>query len=271
MVVRPMRDGFVFEDVGFCYPGANSWALRHITFAIAPGERIALVGENGAGKTTLTKLFARLYDPTEGRVLLEGRDLREYDLASLRDTLGITFQDFVRFDMRFEENVGVGKITGLRQYLDSNSLDWPARDFVPDQIVQATERALAGDIVQRLPDRYRQMLGRRFDRGIDLSGGEWQRVALARAYIRDAELLILDEPTAALDARAEFEVFTQFNALMSGRMVVLISHRFSTIRMADRILVLERGRIVDSGTHEELAERAGLYGELFAMQSAGYR
>jgi ATP-binding cassette, subfamily B, bacterial len=252
----PIRQGFVFEGVGFRYPRAESWAVRNLNFTLAPGERIALVGENGAGKTTLVKLLARLYDPDEGRILLDGTDLREYDVDSLRRNVGVIFQDFVRYDFALKENIAVGNIARIE--------DDPA-------IKAAAERSLADSVAQRLAGQYDQMLGKRFEGGVDLSGGEWQKVALARAYMRDAQLLILDEPTAALDARAEYEVFLRFSELTKGRMAVLISHRFSTVRMADRILVLSGGSIVEQGTHEELVAGEGLYAELFAMQAAGYR
>ncbi|HEX6052391.1 MAG TPA: ABC transporter ATP-binding protein [Gemmatimonadaceae bacterium] len=265
-VPKPIQRGFVFQNVGFRYPGSEQWAVRNVSFALRPGERIAFVGENGAGKTTLTKLLARLYDPTEGRILLDGIDLRDYDLASLRREIGVIFQDFVRYDMRFDENVGVGEIESVRSYLD-NGTDGEA----PGPLVDAANQSLASALLPRLPAGYRQMLGRRFDDGIDLSGGEWQKIALARAYMRDAQVLILDEPTAALDARAEYEVFLRFSELMAGRMGVLISHRFSTVRMADRIIVLKGGELVEDGTHEELLARDGLYAELFGMQAIGYR
>jgi ATP-binding cassette subfamily B protein len=338
-VPQPIREGFVFEDVGFRYPGSERWAIRHVSFALMPGERIALVGENGAGKTTITKLLARLYDPTEGRILLDGVDLREYDLLQLRHAIGVIFQDFVRYDMRFDENVGVGEIDEMRAYLDAErgaavpkdgsgtrqaagvstdgskgrkAVDVPGegsgtpqaaevpRDgseargpvdvapvlgsvagregvvvsegpLPPESLVSATEKSLAASLLPRLPSGYRQMLGRRFEEGVDLSGGEWQKVALARAYMREAQVLILDEPTAALDARAEYDVFVRFNQLMAGRMAVVISHRFSTVRMADRIIVLRGGEVVEEGTHDELVARGGLYAELFQMQAAGYR
>ncbi len=240
-VPRPIRTGFQFDNVGFRYPGSQRWAVRHLSFTFEPHERIALVGENGAGKTTLVKLLARLYDPDEGRILLDGVDLRDYDLDSLRKNIGIIFQDFVRYDFILRENIGVSQVEA------------------------------ADSVAQRVPHGFDQMLGRRFDNGVELSGGEWQKVALARAYMRDAQVLILDEPTAALDARAEYEVFLRFAELTKGRMAVLISHRFSTVRMADRILVLKDGELVDDGTHEELLARGGLYAELFSLQAAGYR
>ena len=291
-VPRPLRSGFVFEDVGFQYPGSDRWAVRHVHFELRAGERIALVGENGAGKTTLTKLLARLYDPTEGRITLDGVDLRDYDLASLRQTIGVIFQDFVRFDMRFDENIGVGEIATAKAYLDASAAAANANGSaqsvptdskrgngtasavppeVPSALRTAAEQSLATSLLPRLPGGYRQMLGRRFEEGVDLSGGEWQKIALGRAYMRDAQVLILDEPTAALDARAEYEVFLRFSELMAGRTAVLISHRFSTVRMADRIVVLTGGQVVEEGTHDELVGRGGLYGELFAMQAAGYR
>ena len=297
-VPRPIREGFVFDDVGFQYPGSDRWAVRHVSFTLRPGERIAFVGENGAGKTTLTKLLARLYDPTEGRITLDGTDLRDYDLASLRQSIGVIFQDFVRYDMRFDENIGVGEIGAARDYLErvappaAQAGRPPGRarpetspagngrepappvappNDLPASLRMAAEQSLASSLLPRLPSGYRQMLGRRFDDGMDLSGGEWQKIALGRAYMRDAQVLILDEPTAALDARAEYEVFLRFSELMAGRTAVLISHRFSTVRMADRIIVLKDGQVVEQGTHDELVARGGLYGELFAMQAAGYR
>jgi ATP-binding cassette subfamily B protein len=272
-VPTPIRSGFVFEDVGFQYPGSDRWAIRHVHLSISPGERIALVGENGAGKTTITKLLARLYEPTEGRILLDGVDLRDYDLASLREAIGVIFQDFVRYDMRFDENVGVGEIDEITDYLATvrESTNGTSPPPPPTAVVEASERSLAATLLPRFARGYRQMLGRRFDDGVDLSGGEWQKIALARAYMREAQLLILDEPTAALDARAEYEVFVRFNQLMAGRMAVVISHRFSTVRMADRIVVLGEGRVVEEGTHDALVVRGGLYAELFEMQAAGYR
>jgi ATP-binding cassette subfamily B protein len=264
VVPKKIETGFVFQNVGFRYPGSERWAVRNVDMALEPGERVALVGENGAGKTTITKLMARLYDPTEGTITLDGVDLKEYDLTSLRHAIGVIFQDFVRYDMRFDENIGVGEIESVRADLDKGN-------GTPSSISDAAENSLAASLLPRFTKGYQQMLGRRFDDGVDLSGGEWQKIALARAYIRDAQVLILDEPTAALDARAEYEVFLRFSELVAGRMAVLISHRFSTVRMADRIIVLRHGKVEEQGSHEELLEKHGLYEELFAMQAAGYR
>ncbi len=255
-VPRPIRRGFVFEGVSFRYPGSEEWALRDLSFSLAPDESIALVGENGAGKTTLVKLLARLYDPDEGRILLDGVDLRDYDLESLHASIGVIFQDFMRYAFLFRENIGVGQV----EFMDHR-----------DRIHEAARRSLADAVAARLEKGFEQQLGRRFDGGVDLSGGEWQKVALARAYLREAQVLILDEPTASLDARAEYEVFLRFTELTRGRIAVLISHRFSTVRMADRILVLSGGRLVEQGPHEELVRRGGLYAELFNLQAAGYR
>src|SRR5512139_2544596 len=252
----PIRHGFAFENVGFRYPGAERWAVRGLTFRLRAGEVLALVGENGAGKTTLVKLLARLYDPDEGRILLDGHDLREYDLFALRANIGVIFQDFVRYHFTAADNIAVGRIE--------------ARDDRA-RIVAAAERSLADEVIRRLPLGYDQVIGKRFRTGVDLSGGEWQKVAIARAYMRDAQLLILDEPTAALDARAEFEVFERFRELSRGKTVVLISHRFSSVRMADRIVVLVDGAVEAMGTHAELLEQHGRYAELFELQAAGYR
>ena len=252
----PIRQGFRFEGVGFRYPGAERWILRGLSFDLHAGEALALVGENGAGKTTLVKLLARLYDPDEGRILLDGHDLKEYDLADVRANIGVIFQDFVRYHLTAAENIAVGRIE--------------EREDRP-RIEDAAERSLADSVIDKLPQGYEQVVGRRFKTGVDLSGGEWQKVALGRAYMRDAQLLILDEPTAALDARAEYEVFQRFKDLTEGKSAVLISHRFSTVRMADRILVLGDGQLEEIGTHEELLAARGRYAELFELQAAGYR
>jgi len=253
---KPIREGFVFEDVGFIYPGAERWAVRHLSFTLKAGEVIALIGENGAGKTTLVKLLTRLYDPDEGRILLDGRDLRDYGLDELRGSMGVIFQDFVRYNLPAGENIAVGRI-GARGDRE--------------RIARAARRSQADEVIARLGRGYDQMIGKRFKNGVELSGGEWQKLAIARAYMREAEVLILDEPTAALDARAEFEVFQRFKELSQGKTAVLISHRFSSVRMADRILVLADGRVEAEGTHEELMAQQGRYAELFELQAAGYR
>lgn len=254
-VPRPFTRGFTFENVGFKYLNSEQWALRNVSFHLQVGEKLALVGENGAGKTTLVKLLARLYDPAEGRILLDGVDLREYDLAHLRREIGIIFQDYVKFQMKAAENIAVGEITDLANR---------------PRIETSARKSLADAVVQRLPEGYEQVLGKRFKNGVELSGGEWQKVALARAYMRDAQLLILDEPTSSLDARAEHEVFLRFSELIAGKTAVLISHRFSTVRMADRIVFLEKGRIREIGTHAELVATGGKYSELFGLQAKGY-
>src|SRR4249919_549616 len=255
-VPQPISRGFVFENVGFRYPDAERWALRALDFELRAGEVLALVGENGAGKTTLVKLLARLYDPDEGRILLDGRDLRDYDLDDLRANIGVIFQDFVRYHLTAGENIGVGQIDAM---------------YDRERIREAARRAMADQVIEPLPYGYDQLVGRRFKTGVDLSGGQWQKIAIARAYMRDAQVMILDEPTAALDARSEFEVFQRFKELSNDRTAILISHRFSSVRMADRILVLNEGRLEASGTHPELIAQGGRYAELFELQAAGYR
>ncbi|NNC94602.1 MAG: ABC transporter ATP-binding protein [Chitinophagales bacterium] len=252
---KPIKEGIKFENVSFRYPNAIRNALSNISFEIKAGEKMALVGENGAGKTTLVKLIARLYEPTEGRILIDGIDIREYSLSELRNEIGIIFQDYVRFHMRAYENIAVGNIPRLTER---------------DEIVDSAEKSLADRVIQELPEEYEQMLGRRFEKGVELSGGQWQKIALARAYMREAEILILDEPTSALDARAEHEVFQRFSDLIKGKTAVLISHRFSTVRMADRILFLEDGKVKELGSHDELVKFNGKYAELFSLQAKGY-
>ena len=251
-----IKIGFEFQNVGFQYHNAATWANRNLNFKLLPGEKLALVGENGAGKTTLVKLLARLYDPSEGKILLEGVDLKEYNLEELRMNLGIIFQDYIRYQMTFSQNIGVGNINELTNV---------------KLIKKAAQESLADSLAEKLSDGYDQWLGRKFNDGVELSGGEWQKVALARAYMKDAQVIILDEPTAALDARAEYQVFQRFAALTKGKSAVLISHRFSTARMADRILVLDQGTILESGTHEELLKINGRYAELFNLQAKGYQ
>ncbi len=251
-----IHDGFTFENVSFRYPQMEKWVLRDVSFTLHPGEKLALVGENGAGKTTLVKLLTRLYDPVEGRILLDGHDLRDYNLDGLRDAVGVIFQDYVKYHLTASENIAVGRID------DRNN---------SNRIKEAAQRSLADKVIDKLPEGYQQMIGRWFKQGTNLSGGEWQKIAIARAYMRDAQLLILDEPTAALDARAEHEVFHRFVELTFDKCAVLISHRFSTVRMADRIVVLHEGKLLEHGTHEELLAAGGQYSELFQLQASGYR
>ncbi len=253
---RPIRQGFEFKNISFKYPGTERLILKNLNLRIEPGERIALIGQNGQGKTTIVKLITRLYDPTGGRIFLDGVDLREYQIEDLCSQTGVIFQDFMRYEMTARENIAVGRI----EYLNDD-----------ERIRSAARKSLADGVIAKLADGYEQMLGRRFEGGVDLSGGEWQKLALARAYLRDAQILILDEPTAALDARAEFEVFQRFNELTLGKMALFISHRFSTVRMAERIIVLEDGAITEEGSHNQLMERAGTYAGMFELQAASYR
>jgi ATP-binding cassette subfamily B protein len=255
-VPRPIVHGIEFRNVSFKYPGRPDWALRNISLTIGPGEKLALVGANGAGKTTFIKLLTRLYDPTEGQILLDGVDLRDYDLDDLRRGMGVIFQDFVRYMMTAGENIGFGQIEAL--------------DDQP-RIERAAEKGGADEVIAGLPQGYETMLGAWFERGRELSGGQWQKIALGRAFMRDAEVLVLDEPTSALDAGREYEIFQRFRQLTDGRIAILISHRFSTVRMADRIAVLDNGELIELGTHRELLERGGLYARLFNMQAEGYR
>jgi ATP-binding cassette subfamily B protein len=255
-VPSPFVRGFEFRNVSFIYPGTERRVLSNFNFTLLPGERVALIGENGQGKTTVVKLITRLYDPTEGQILLDGVDLREYDLDDLHAEIGVIFQDFMRYEMTARDNIAVGRI------------EIPHTE---QEIEDAAEKSMAAGVIARLTGGYDQMLGRRFESGTDLSGGEWQKLALARAYLRDAQLLILDEPTAALDARSELQVFERFAELTQGKTSLLISHRFSTVRMADRIIVLEGGKLVEEGSHPQLMALGGRYAAMFEMQAASYR
>ena len=253
---RP-KTGVVFEGVGFRYPTSKVWALRNIDLDIPAGQSLALVGQNGAGKTTLIKLLTRLYEPTEGRILLDGRDLKEWDQATLLSRFGVVFQDFNQYQMSLSENVGVGSV--------------PHMDEEP-RIDRAIERGGARGLVDELPEGHKTQLGHWFKDGKELSGGQWQKIALARAFMREeADILVLDEPTAALDAEAEHAVYERFRQLAQGRTTIVISHRFPTARMADRIVVLENGQIQEQGTHAELVEKKGRYAQLFELQAAGYQ
>ena len=251
-----IRQGIEFKNVSFKYEGHDEWTLRQVNLSIQPGEKIALVGMIGAGKTTLIKLLTRLYDPTEGQILLDGVDLRDYDLTNLRRRIGVIFQDFVRYHLAARENVGFGQIEAL--------------DDQP-RIVGAAEKSGAHAVIEAMADKYETVLGRWFSHGRDLSGGEWQKIALARAFMRECDVLVLDEPTAALDAENELRVFQQFRELTAEKTAVLISHRFSTVRMADRIFVIEHGQIAEQGTHAELLASGKTYARLFTLQAESYR
>jgi len=253
---NPIRQGFEFRNVSFAYPGNTDFVLRDLNFSVKKGERLALVGSNGSGKTTIVKLLTRLYDPTGGQVLLDGVDLREYSLAELHRQIAVLFQDFVRYDRTVSQNILIGNVDAPD----------PSRT-----VMRAAQKSSAHDFIGKLPFGYAQMLGRRFDGGIDLSGGEWQRLALARAYSRESQLLILDEPSSSLDPAAESELLNQFTKLGAGRMVLLISHRLSTVRMADRIFVLEKGNIVEEGSHSDLIASDTRYCEMFELQAFHYR
>ena len=255
-IPQPIREGIVLEHVSFRYPGTEKWVLRDVSFAITPGETVALVGANGAGKTTLVKLLSRLYDPTEGRITIDGSDLRELDPAAWRARVGVIFQDYMKYQTTARENVGFGRVEAMAD---------------EERITRAAAEAGADTVIGALPQGYDTQLGRWFADGQELSIGQWQKVALARAFMRDADLLILDEPTASLDVRSEYEVFRAFDDLTEGKMAVLISHRFSTVRMASRIIVIEDGAVIENGSHDELILRGGRYAELFDLQAASYR
>jgi len=249
--------GIVLEDVGFKYPGKDAWALRHVSLSIPAGESLALVGQNGAGKTTLVKLLTRLYEPSEGRILLDGRDLQEWDPEVLRKRFGVLFQDYNQYQLKIRENVGLGSVEHLE--------DEP-------RIERAVEHGGAGEIVASLEGGLDALLGRWFQDGAELSGGQWQKIALARGFMREeADILVLDEPTAALDAESEHAVFARFRELAEGRTTIVISHRFPTVRMARSIVVLDHGTIIERGTHDELVARGGTYARMFALQAEGYR
>ena len=255
LIPRPVQKGITFENVSFKYPDNDFWAVRNLSFTLNPGEKLALVGENGAGKTTLVKLLACLYKPTEGRILIDGIDILDYQLADLRANIGIIFQDYIRYEMTVSDNIAVGDIENIEDR---------------EAIQNASEMSMANEVIAQLPNGFEQVLGKRFKEGTELSGGQWQKIALARAYMRNAQLIVLDEPTSALDARAEHQVFQRFSELIHGKMAVLISHRFSTVRMADRILFLEKGKLIELGTHDELLDLDGKYAELFQLQAQGY-
>jgi ATP-binding cassette, subfamily B, bacterial len=255
-VPQPLRHGIEFRDVSFRYPDQEHWTLRHVNLHIRPGETIALVGSNGAGKTTLIKLLTRLYEPTKGAILLDGNDLRDYDLNDLRLHIGVIFQDFMHYQTTAKENIGFGQIDALD---DTVRLD------------SASERGGANAVIDDLPQGYDTMLGRWFEDGRELSGGQWQKIALARAFMRDGQILVLDEPTSALDAEREYEIFQRFRELTRDKTALLISHRFSTVRMADRIVVLKDGAVAEAGTHQKLLEQDGEYAHLFELQAEGYR
>ncbi len=255
-VQKPLSKGLELQNVRFAYPGAERPALDGVSFSIAPGETVALVGANGAGKTTVVKLLTRLYDPAGGRILLDGVDLREYDLDDLRQAFAVVLQDFTHYHLTVRENIGLGQVDQMGDRA---------------QVALAAERGQARELIESLPQEFETVLGREFPEGVELSGGEWQKVAISRGFMREAEILILDEPTAALDAKAEQALYRRFAELVRGRTALFISHRLSTVRMADRIVVIEGGRMIEQGTHEALVAKGGRYARLFAMQAERYQ
>ena len=253
---KKIQKGFEFRNVGFKYPKSKKWVVRHVNFDLKAGEKMAFVGENGAGKTTLIKLLLRFYEPTEGEILLDDKPVKDYDQTEYQQYFGVIFQDFVKFELTLKENIAMGEISAIDN---------------KERLDVAAEKSLASEVISEMPFGYEQQLGKRFKHGKDLSGGQWQKIAIARAYMKDAEVLILDEPTSALDARAETEAFQRFIQLTEGKTAVIISHRFSTVRIADRIMVLKNGAVLELGTHEELMANDQLYAELFNLQAAGYQ
>ena len=253
---KKIKKGFEFRNVGFKYPKSEKWVVRHINFDLRAGEKLAFVGENGAGKTTLIKLLLQFYEPSEGEILLDDIPVKQYERVAYQQYFGVIFQDFVKFELTLKENIAMGEISEIENR---------------ERIDMAAQKSLATQVVSELPEGYEQQLGKRFKRGKDLSGGQWQKIAIARAYMKDAEVLVLDEPTSALDARAETEAFDRFINLTKGKTAVIISHRFSTVRIADRIMVLKDGAVLEIGTHEELMANEKLYAELFNLQAAGYK
>ena len=255
-VPKPLREGIEVKSVSFTYPGTERKVLKDVSFQVGPGESVALVGQNGAGKTTLVKLLCRLYDPTHGAIYLDGADLREHDLGNLRENITAIFQDYARFHLTAAQNIGIANLERMEDRAE---------------VKRAAEQGGADEVIARLPMGYDNQLGREFEEGAELSIGEWQKLALARAFFRDAQILILDEPTAALDVQAEYEVYERFKELTEGRSTILISHRFSTVRMADRIVVLEDGAIIEEGSHAQLMAQGGMYADLYSKQASWYR
>ena len=255
-VPSPLRQGIEFRNVSFRYPGVDRDVLQNLSFTIGPQATVAVVGENGAGKTTLIKLLTRFYDPTAGEILLDGRDLRSYELADLRRQVGVIFQDFIRYDLTVKENIGFGQVEYMTEM---------------GRIMQAADKGGAIPVIEKLVDGYDAVLGRTFENGNDLSGGEWQKLALSRAFMREAQILILDEPTAALDPLAEYDVYQRFAELTTGKTTIFISHRFSTVRMAQQILVLADGQLVEAGSHLELMAHEGQYAKMFTAQAERYQ